>query len=863
MTRPCSLRDHSLRNLALRFSSFRSATPNRAFLVASFLLAVVFQLLGDDRSNAAESTEESIAAYADAANFQTNGATDLAIDGWKKFLNKYPDDDLASKAAHYLGVCYMQRDQPDYVAAAEAFATALKDKDYELREESLANQGWCYYASAGDGPQRDKNRLQKTMQAFTALRRENPSSEFLDRALFYSGEAAYGLGDRKQAIKFYNDMLALPKAKDSPLRCDALYARGIAYEEVDQFDKAAASYKQLLSSCDNQELATDVHLRMGDVLISRKDFNGAAESFASALKTAENDEDKSYAVFRQAYALVQAGKPDLASAQYDRLMKEFPNSQYAANATLASGQSLYRAGKTDEASARFREVLGQNNRVAATEAAHWMARIELANNNPSAAASIARKQIPSAEGDYAVDLKLDLAEALALDPKTVNESIRVAEEVYRGAPNDPLAPRALYNAAFSALQVGQHEKALTLAKEFMKRFRNDELHSDVRFISAESQLLLGKLDEAAQSYKKLISEVPASENLQRPLWVLRAATTLNAAKKFDEAIALLKREYKTINEASQRAEAQFLVGQGHLMSGRAADAAVSFGRCQDADPNWPRIDEAILLQGTAYYSSSKPDQATKAWQSLVSRGGKSRMVDQARYKLAQLASSTGEYGKAVNLYDEILSNDQDKGLIPYARYGRAWSLMQSGEHRKALPSLNEIIRDTPQHPVGDDALLARGITNRHLEKFPQANTDLQKYLTLGPKGTNLGHALYELALIEQKQNKPSEAAKRLQRLVNEVPKYPSMEKVLYELGWSLREAGDEENASKKFAELVSKYPDADVTPEAAYFIGQQNYTAKKLETGRSIFSDCVCQNEGQRTLRKIALPTWLVQLQTR
>ncbi len=27
-----------------------------------------------------------MAAYADAANFQTNGAIDLAIDGWNKFL---------------------------------------------------------------------------------------------------------------------------------------------------------------------------------------------------------------------------------------------------------------------------------------------------------------------------------------------------------------------------------------------------------------------------------------------------------------------------------------------------------------------------------------------------------------------------------------------------------------------------------------------------------------------------------------------------------------------------------------------------------------------------------------------------------
>ncbi len=49
----------------------------------------------------------------------------------------------------------MQKEDPDYVAATKAFELALKDRKYDLREESLANQGWCLYASAGEGEQRD------------------------------------------------------------------------------------------------------------------------------------------------------------------------------------------------------------------------------------------------------------------------------------------------------------------------------------------------------------------------------------------------------------------------------------------------------------------------------------------------------------------------------------------------------------------------------------------------------------------------------------------------------------------------------------------------------------------------------------
>ena len=97
----------------------------------------------------------------------------------------------------------------------------MKDKKYDLREESLANHGWCLYASAGEGEQRDAARLKRAMESFRTLEKEFPKSPFLDRAMFYSGEAAYGLQQAGEAIEFYDKLLSMPEAKESPLRCDA------------------------------------------------------------------------------------------------------------------------------------------------------------------------------------------------------------------------------------------------------------------------------------------------------------------------------------------------------------------------------------------------------------------------------------------------------------------------------------------------------------------------------------------------------------------------------------------------------------------------------------------------------------------
>ena len=512
----------------------------------------------------------------------------------------------------------MQQENPDYVAAANAFRKVLADTEYDLREESLVNHGWCLYASSGDGPKRDPKPLREALKTFSILNKEFPKSKFIDRAIFYSAEAAYGLGETNEAIKFYDRLLALPNVSDSPLRCDALYARGVAYEDLDQIDKAISSFQQLLSSCDRADLITDVHLRMGDAAIMRKEADKAIASFDSAMKSAESEDDVAYALFRQAFALVQAKRPTEAAAKYEQLLDKFPKSRYAATARLASAQSAYRGGEMGVAEKRFREVLRQDNVEAATEAAHWLARMRLAGGKPVEAIRIAKQRIDDGlEGAFATSLRLDHAEALSMDPQTVKESTDLFEAIYRESPTDPLAPRALYNAAFSAMQSNQAKRASALATEFLKQFPKDTLTPDVSYILAEASLLMGDPKQAAETYQTLLERVPADSNLQRPLWVLRAAATSNVAKTFSDTIELLRNEISSLKEPFQVAEAQFILGEAYLMSKKPSDAASAFDASAKAAPKWPRAAEAKVLQGQALLAAGNEDAAKGTWEALI------------------------------------------------------------------------------------------------------------------------------------------------------------------------------------------------------------------------------------------------------
>jgi outer membrane protein assembly factor BamD (BamD/ComL family) len=823
------------------------STRTSLFALIAFYLLAPSATFSQDKADTA-----AMALYADAANFQTNGAIDLAIDNWKEFLQKYPEHKLTPKVSHYLGVCYMQSDPPNLLEAASAFGKALQTQEYELREESLSNRGWCFYAAAIKDEKTDKGLLEESLKAYKQLLSESPNSEYRDRAYFYSGEAAYAFDDYKQAIEHYSKLLQMDGIEKSPLRCDALYARGIAQEELKDNAAAIKSYEQLLQACVESDLVVDVQLRLGDLQLAAQKYDDAIGLLQKVIDDKTGlaiDEDRAHALFRQAYAYVKLNKPEQAAERYEQLIEAHPDSRYADASLLAAAQTRYRAGQTDAAADAFRRLLAGKDDAAATEAAHWLARIDLtaAAKAPAGSAEMkaaaesaydvaSRRLKLGPKGEYAVELQLDAADALSFQKDKLAEALAAFEDVANKNPTSPLAPRAIYHAAFTALQLAEHERAAKLAKDFSQRFTDHPLATDVAFIGAEAKLMAGDAAAAADQYQQLINDPKQRDNRQRPQWILRGATALNSADKPVEAAKLITSQLDSIKQPSERAEALLLAGQAQLKAGDAAAAAESFKASRLADPTFARNDEAFLLAGQAQMEAGNRDAAIGVWRELVTSAPESKTADQARYKLGQLASDDGNFAEAIKQFDPVIASGREPALLPFASYGKGWAQMSAKQYDAAVQTLTSVIDKFPEHPILDDALLARGITYRNLDKQDEAAIDLVKFLDKKPEGILLGHGLYELALVRQNQQQPAQAADRLAELVSQVPDYPGMDKVIYELGWSLKEAGQEDAAIQQFQTLVTRYPDNPMVREAAYFIGQKQYNEKNWPEAAKSFA---------------------------
>ncbi|MEC8473660.1 MAG: tetratricopeptide repeat protein, partial [Planctomycetota bacterium] len=674
--------------------------------------------------------QKATALYADAANFQRGQAYDIAIESWTAFLDKYPQSKLATSASYYLGVCYMQKAEPDYESAVTAFERTLKVDGFDLRQESLANLAWCLYQQGIAGVEVNSSLLEKSLSILNELIDSKPTDLQIGQALFYSGEICYRLGDQNRAISFYDQFLSSQSA-ESPLWADALYGKGVAQEESKQNTEAIKTYTVLVKSNPNSRLIVDVRIRLGDLYILNKNFNDAIEQFQLASQTAQLDTDRSYAIFREAFSLVQLDQYEEASKRYSELIANYPDSSLAQPAQLAKAQSFFRAGKIDLAEIEFEIIREGDELAASTEAVHWLARIKISQGKNDEAIAITSAQIAEGlEGEFSIPVRLDLADAMAAG-KTSEAKTKAKQQyfaIYSENANHPLAPRSLFNAAVLSLQLGNPREALTYSDQFIEAFPTNHLQLEITYIKAESHNQLDELELASAEFSQLVSTTPA-DHPKRSEWILRAANTWNLAGKAEKTIAMLVGNLSIFTKANPRAESLLLIGQAYRSLSQFEEAIKALEKSVGSARNWDRRPELLLTLGLALKDSKQTKEALSTLQALIKEHPISEYSQQARYELASIFRDQRRFDDSIALYDQILQSSDSQELLNYARYGKGWCLMQSNQYESVIETLSPLLA-LSDNPISFDARLTRGIAYRESNDYSSAMNDFEACLEI-------------------------------------------------------------------------------------------------------------------------------------
>lgn len=778
----------------------------------------------------AKSSQEALGVYSDAASFQNNKAFKLAAEEWEKFLKQFPNDPLAGKARHYLGICLMQ--EQEYAGAVEAFQIVVsKYPVFELTEEAYLQLGWCTQQLAKQG---QAELYAKSAAILREQLKKFPSGKGkrADQALFFLAESLYYDNKKDEAIPVYQAVVK--DHKESTLRADALYALGTALEDLGKHRDAGDVYEQFLSEFAKHTAASEVRMRKAETVLqtalaaqsagrveeARPLLAQAEKMFLEAAKI-EKFAAADYATWRAAFTAFQREDFDRAADLYAAIPNRFPRSTHAGSAVVAAGRSYFRAGKLPQAIEWLNKAVAAGNDDS-PEAAHWLARVHLRGGRPAEAEQAARGMIAKAgDGPFAVQLQMDMADAIWELPDRQPEALQLYAEIAERHPDDQRAPRALYSAAFAALRVRQYELGARHAAAFLEKYGKDALVPDVKHVAAECHLNQKDYEAAAAVYSDLIAT--QKDHPDAELWRVRLGESLFRQKKHEEVVATLARELPRLKNPAHQADAYYLIGSSQLALDRLEDASKALQAALGADPQAPQADETLLTLARVQRRMNQLDAARQTVAKVIQDYPQSGSRDRAHFLLGEYSSAAGEFTEAIPQYDRVLVDFATSSYVPASLYGKGWAQLKSKDYRGAGESFSKILADHSQHALAADAQFARGMSRRLEGQAAAAVADIQAYLKTNPPLPQQSDARLELGLAQVAAQDYAAARKALESILAENPKYASIDRVMYELAWAMKSDDKADDAIAMFGKLAASHPESEHAAEAFHHVGEYQY----------------------------------------
>jgi TolA-binding protein len=775
-------------------------------------------------------SDEAARQYAAAVALQNREVYDLAAEEWDKFIQSFPKDDRAPRAHHFRAVCRLQL--KEYDQALSGFQYVVKNyPKFELMESTYLYLGLAHF-NLGQAGQADQ--FAKAQGVFGTLLDKYPETKHAPQAAYYLADSYYQQGNRAEAEKRYTTWLA--RYREHELAADVLYALGVCQEDLKEFDRADSTYADFLARFPRHALSPEVVMRRGETLYQRGQWEPAEKLFEQTANV-EGFALADHAAFRRAACQFESKDYAQAAATYAWIATKFPNSKYARPANLAAGKSAFLAGKYESARAALLPLLADGG-PQAVESAHWIARAWLSEKKPAEALKVIGAVLKNAgDAPFAGQLALDQADATFEIADRKQDAPALYAAVAARYPNDRVAAEALYMAGFSSSGLGQHEQAVRFAREFTGKFAGHELEPDVRHLSAESSLQLGKYAEAAGEFRAIADRFPSYRDVERCR--VRLGLALQLDKRHAEAIDYLASIAPNVVSPDNRAEALFLLGSSQLAQKDYSGAARSLRAAFEAQPRWRQADETLLLLASALKQSGQTSEALAALDQVEREFPQSAVLDRVHYRRGETTYAAGDFQAASKAYQSVIDRFPKSALFPFALYGLGWSQLSTNDYSAARTSLTRLIDGFAGHELEGKARYARGLALHQLKEDEAALADVQTYLRSHPSDSEAPDARHLVGLCQAAVGRHADAAATFASLLADFPEYAGADKSLYEWAWALKSQDRPDEAAGIFARLADQHPDSPLAAEALFHVGEVHYAKQDYSKAATFYYACM------------------------
>lgn len=648
-----------------------------------------------------------------------SGEDETAFNIYKEFLNKFPNNELASGVQYQIGSLYFDdknfENAEEYLTASEsATDNTIKIKALTLKGEINlsskkfieAKQNFKEALNVQDVPDELRARaLLGLGSSLYYLRQYEDAINYLsdisskdpdfekDKVNFYLAESYYALGNYSNALKQYN----LVDISNNEVGKFALYGKAYSYFSLKNYSNSASQFSNFIKNYPNDPRALDAKLRLADSYYGSKNFAAASKVYKDIFNF-DNVNDP-YTNYQYAQALFKAGSRKEAIDEFQNLQQKYPNSEYADKSLYVVGWIYFQQSNFEEAISNYKNVL---------------------------------KIYPNS--DLAPIIYYSIGDAY-FNLNNYKAAIENYQKVLNSYPRSNYVFDAVNGIQYSYVAEGNPEKAINLIDDFISKNPGLSFSDQIFFKKGEIYYSQGEYEQAKISYKEFIANYPNSRlTPDAYYWIGKSAQNLNQNQ---EAIYNFNRVFNNYPNSESSGAAIIEIGNIYRSLKLYDSAVVNYDRAINNLKSSTRLPEILFLKGTALSDMQNIEEAYSAFAQIVNDYPSSIFADKSKLEIGIIELAANRFSNADNFFDQLANSRTDE-LGAKAQYYSGISLLEQGKLDSAVTAFTRVRTVFSGYDEWlTKSYLKLGETFTKMEDFDQAK-DIYRAVLAKHKGDEFG-----------------------------------------------------------------------------------------------------------------------------
>ncbi len=601
------------------------------------------------------------------------GKEDEALNIFKSFLDKFPDDKLAQDAQFSIGLIYISKGNSDL--ASKFLLSAKSEVNKEIRAKALTSLGEI---------ELNKNSFKTAENFFKEALNIKPTSDYIKlRAIlglaiakywmkdyngslsnlieiekidksfevqkvnYYYAENYFALKNYKEALNRFQNSLG----NDEKINELSIYGKAYCYFNLGDYDNSALSFSEFIKNFRKSKFYDDAYLKVADSYFGSKNFQSASRIYEEIFRQGNRNLDNPYTRYQYAEALYKSGKVTQAINEYNRIIEQFPRSEYAQASLFTVAWILFQNSQYTEAIWKYKEMF---------------VRYPNSEFLPNVYNSI---------GDSYFNMGL------------YDSAIYYYQRVIDIYPKSQYVFDAVNGIQLSYVAMNQTQQAIRYIDNFVLQYSDLNFSHEIFFKKGELYYSEGNYSEAKEAYKNFIVRYPRSRLVADAYyWIGKCAQNLN---QNEEAIINFSNVFNLYRTSEFSASSILEIGFIYKKMGQYQKALENYNNGINELPNSSKLPEIIFNKGLILVEMKNIQEAYETFNEIVRYYPKSIFAEKSKLEIGLIEISLKRYDKAAEILGSLAKSRTDD-IGAKAQFYLGLSLFEQKKYSQAIEELSRV-----------------------------------------------------------------------------------------------------------------------------------------------------------------------------